>query len=387
MMTKIKFNARRASGSAMLLVAVWVAVWVTAGLPSMGLRPAAAQDRSGLDTSTPTWLRERFSDRIYHRRDNTDMIQLVRPVAQSVAGSVVGVICGGRPVAMGTVVSDQGISDQGITAAGSEPMRNAYVITKRSELTNDPIQVRLADGRMLPARVAAVRRRSDLALLVLQSSAAVAARSLRPVEFRSIVPAVGAFLISPDRDARMIGLGVVGTGPIAVAHRGILGVRLVREAAPGARVELILPDSGADEAGLELGDRIIAIDGEMQPDSNSVQSTLKARFPGEVVRLTIQRGGDTVDISAKLRDESIMNESENDARVNGPRNTRLSGFDRVIQHDTVLNPDQCGGPLMDIDGNVIGINIARAGRVVSYALPSSLVASEVTGMIVESRGK
>ena len=48
---------------------------------------------------------------------------------------------------------------------------------------------------------------------------------------------------------------------------------------------------------------------------------------------------------------------------------RRSGYDRVIQHDSVIRPEECGGPLVNLDGKVIGINIARAGRVETYALP------------------
>ena len=52
---------------------------------------------------------------------------------------------------------------------------------------------------------------------------------------------------------------------------------------------------------------------------------------------------------------------------------RAEGFDMAIQHDTVLQPWQCGGPLVNLEGKAIGLNIARAGRVATYALPSSLV--------------
>jgi S1-C subfamily serine protease len=82
----------------------------------------------------------------------------------------------------------------------------------------------------------------------------------------------------------------------------------------------------------------------------------------------------------------VLQESESDSRVNGPRNIRLSGFDRVIQHDTVLDPDECGGPVLDTAGRVIGMNIARAGRVVSYSLPSSLILPEMVSMLEEARG-
>ena len=54
-------------------------------------------------------------------------------------------------------------------------------------------------------------------------------------------------------------------------------------------------------------------------------------------------------------------------------NDRSSDFPAVFQHDTVLQPNQSGGPLVDLDGHVIGINIARAGRTESYALPADLI--------------
>ena len=114
------------------------------------------------------------------------------------------------------------------------------------------------------------------------------------------------------------------------------------------------------------------------------------KMAGESVRLTILRqndsqGMDTLEMDAGIRDFGVMQESENDSKVNGPRNVRLTGFDRAIQHDTVLDPDECGGPILDTAGNVVGLNIARAGRVVSYALPSSLLTPIINGMLEEAR--
>ena len=47
-----------------------------------------------------------------------------------------------------------------------------------------------------------------------------------------------------------------------------------------------------------------------------------------------------------------------------------SGFPRVIEHDSDLFPNQCGGPLYDLNGKAIGLNIARVARVSSYAIPA-----------------
>jgi serine protease Do len=57
-------------------------------------------------------------------------------------------------------------------------------------------------------------------------------------------------------------------------------------------------------------------------------------------------------------------------RMGGPLSERRNGFPTILQHDAVLRPSDCGGPLVDLDGKVIGINIARAGRTESYAAPA-----------------
>ena len=52
---------------------------------------------------------------------------------------------------------------------------------------------------------------------------------------------------------------------------------------------------------------------------------------------------------------------------------RTGGFPTILQHDSVLRPTDCGGPLVDLDGRALGINIARAGRTESYAVPAEIV--------------
>jgi S1-C subfamily serine protease len=298
-----------------------------------------------------------------NRRDNLKMIRLIRPVADTVKDSVVQVLSGDRPVALGTVVSADG-----------------YVLTKRSELSGDPVRVRLGDDRLFPARVAAVRRHSDLALLRIDADV-----TLRAVEFSNVVPPIASFLISPGRTGRPIGFGVVGVKTRRIEHQGRLGVMLRDDSRGRALVQGVWPDSGAEAAGIVPGDLIVAIDGRRENSRSGVIETLRGKFPGERVKLTILRSNNRLEMNARIRDFGIMQESESDTKVNGPRNVRLSGFDLVLQHDTVLDPDECGGPVLDTSGNVVGINIARAGRVVSYSLPSSLVLHELRGMLKEAR--
>jgi S1-C subfamily serine protease len=327
------------------------------------LGPAVARADEG---ELPGFLRERFSLRTSNRRDNGDMIQLVRPLAEAIGQSIVQVVSDGTPVALGVIVAEDG-----------------YLLTKRSELSGDPIRVRMPDSRLLPARVAAVRRQSDLALIQIEG----AGESLRPIRFaEEDEAAIGSFLVSVGRGGTPIGLGVVSVPVRSVEHNGRLGIVLVDEQGQ-VTVRGVWPDSGAATAGVKQGDRIIAIDGRKEANHNTAIQTLRGLFPGESVRLTINREGETLNLVAKIQDFGVMQESENDSKVNGPRSVRLSGFDRVLQHDTVLNPDECGGPVIDSSGRVIGLNIARAGRVVSYALPSSLVLPELASLLSEARGQ
>jgi S1-C subfamily serine protease len=94
------------------------------------------------------------------------------------------------------------------------------------------------------------------------------------------------------------------------------------------------------------------------------------------VRLLVKRGDDVLDITATLSSsDALTGDSRQTFQNNqgGPLSERRSGFPSVLQHDTALLPNDCGGPIVDLDGKVVGINIARVGRVDSFALPVSAV--------------
>jgi serine protease Do len=68
---------------------------------------------------------------------------------------------------------------------------------------------------------------------------------------------------------------------------------------------------------------------------------------------------------------------EQDHWGGGPFSDRRWGFAKVIPNDLGISPTECGGPLVDLDGHCVGVNIARALRVASYALPASVAKKTV----------
>jgi S1-C subfamily serine protease len=64
----------------------------------------------------------------------------------------------------------------------------------------------------------------------------------------------------------------------------------------------------------------------------------------------------------------------------GGSSERLSG---MLQHDAAINPGNSGGPLLDLAGNVIGVNTAVAGNAegIGFAVPISRAAT----LIAEAR--
>jgi len=58
-------------------------------------------------------------------------------------------------------------------------------------------------------------------------------------------------------------------------------------------------------------------------------------------------------------------------------------LDGVIQTDAAINPGNSGGPLLDIKGNVIGVNVAieDSANSIGFALPSNMVKSVVESVI------
>lgn len=274
-----------------------------------------------------------------------------RDAVRAPAQSTVRILCDDRRAALGTVVAADGL-----------------ILTKASELMGK-IVCHLFDGRRLEAKIVGVNDDSDLALLK------IGADDLPAIGWSEAdPPPVGSWLATPGLETVPISIGVVSVAPRSIERRmPALGV-IIEEGDKGPVVREALPRSGAAKAGLKPNDVITQLDGKQLKSRHGLIQAIRGHRPGDTVRLQLLRGGQEVTADVELMDlTEIANGEMFQEEIGGRLSKRRTGFPLVLQHDTVLQPNQCGGPLVDLDGKVVGINIARASRVASYALPVSAV--------------
>ncbi len=146
----------------------------------------------------------------------------------------------------------------------------------------------------------------------------------------------------------------------------------------GVGIENVFAGGAAKRYGNMIGDRVLSIDGTTIRTTIQMSKMVTSFEPYKKIKIRLERDNliKTIDVvlTPKFIDEGVMlpryADSENLGRF---ASTHNSGFPEAIQHDTDLYPRQCGGPLYDISGKAIGLNIARAARITSYAIPAPAV--------------
>lgn len=286
--------------------------------------------------------------RIHYLRDSQAVKAAFRELAGPVSESVVEVLSGGKMVALGTIVGADG-----------------WILTKASELSGK-LSCRFKDASELPASIVGVHADHDLALLKVEAANLPAVTWKSNADYR-----LGQWVFTPGVGEEPIAVGVVSVAPRNIPRdRGILGINL-DDSPDGPRVTQVLPRSAAAKAGIQVDDIITHLNGERVTSRAMLVDAIRRLWVGDDVTLRIRRGDSEQQLSATLGSaNSERLEFQN--HLGGPLSNRSSGFPAALQHDSSLRPDQCGSPLVDLSGRVVGINIARAGRVNSYAIPAAI---------------
>lgn len=261
------------------------------------------------------------------------------------------------------------VDDESRSVLGTVIDPTGLVLSKSSDL-GDNVQAYHLELGIIPGRVIARNEEFDLALLQLEDPLA------SHVVFESGGPWVpGRILASVGTTQGALGVGVVGVGvrEVSASTNGYLGVRPSDDPDGGARIDHVQEASGAADAKLVVGDVIIAMNGEEIPGRVALVGRLRDLRVGETIRLRLRRKDveiTEVDVTLGERPGAHNPPRGFHAADAVPVSLRRKGFPRAVRHDASLAPHQVGGPVVDLAGRVVGINIARADRPGCLMIPA-----------------
>ena len=286
--------------------------------------------------------------------------EALAPTLAEAAKSTVRIWSGKRRLAYGTVVGD-----------------GCTILTKFSEvaLALPGLVVETGDGVVRPGRLSGVYESEDLAVLTVEGE------PFTPVQWYGEPLKLGAFLSTPQPGGKPAAFGVVSVleRNLRETDKAYLGVMSdFSYPGPGVKVQEVTEESGAAAAGLRTGDVILKLNGRVISGLLEMRNALEDIEPDAKVKIEMKRGGVVRTLHAVLGNRPELPKFPN-ARLQameqmGTKASRVrSDFPSVIQSDMRPNPNQIGGPVVDLSGRVVGITLARADRTRSFIMPANAV--------------
>jgi serine protease Do len=199
------------------------------------------------------------------------------------------------------------------------------------------------------------------------------------------VPSVGSWLVTVQQKELPLSIGIMSHAARKfeniASNSAVIGIfpenRLEGD---GVRINRVEIDSPAEAAGLLINDVIVAIDKDPILNREQLLGKLSNFEPGDEIILEVKRGEELMEVPITLgrrRVNPMMESGNRQNRMGSTLSKRRSDFPLAIQHDATLNANECGGPIVDSSGKVVGVNIARDGRVSTLALPNQIVAAVI----------
>lgn len=288
-------------------------------------------------------------------KEDSSLISVFKPLAISASESTVKVLSGRRQIAVGTVVGREGL-----------------VLTKASEMRGD-LKCRLPNGDVKDAMVFGIDQENDLALLKIDADG-LAEAPMTPVD----PPTQGMWLVSPTDQNGTLTVGVVGVDERKIPpSRAFIGIQMLDAKDGGVLITAVVDGSPASKAKLRPDDVLIKFDTVDISNRRDLTDAIGLYNPESTVEVTVKRKDTKMVVSVTLADITKTSEMYSRSRLQNNMGSRVSrrgkDFPRAFQHDMALQANQIGGPVVDLDGQIVGVNIAREGRVSSLAIPVDAV--------------
>jgi len=248
---------------------------------------------------------------------------------------------------------------------------DGLILTKASEIAGKAKLGVAVDTSRYECQILAVDEKWDVALIRIPANGLVPARYAPGANLTQGTWVVANGATSRLQRRALAGIVSAKTREIPPEGGGVLGIQL-KSGLKEAVVEDVPEKSGAAEAGIQPGDIIVAIRGKKIGSPQDLADLAKSLKVGEMVPVTYRRKGTekTVDVRVSERAVLFKGPASRNDQMSGRVSSRRGAFPRAFQHDILGANDSMGGPVLNLDGKCVGMNIARADRAQSYAIPS-----------------
>lgn len=193
--------------------------------------------------------------------------------------------------------------------------------------------------------------------------------------------AEGSFLtaIRPDGEAAAMGVLSVQERSLRTADQGFLGIQMdPLSAGDGVRVEAVVRGSAAHKADIRAGDIITMIKGTEVKGFYELSNRLRRLRSGETPEIKLRRETHDITVTPTLQGREISEPRSGRLdqmnRMSGTRSHVRGNFPNVLQSDMELEATDSGLPVVDLQGRIVGMVIAREGRISTLILPGDDIA-------------
>ena len=251
-----------------------------------------------------------------------------------------------------------------------------HVATKLSEIVFcEKLECHFADGSKKLATLSRQSRAIDLAILTMEmpSQHGNIIRA-KIAEATSDVSLVGRIIFAATSSMDISAAGLICRDSHREPSMPSRFGATMQEVGKQVRIRELSPNGSAVIAGLKAEDKIRRLDGESVNSLAAIGRLLQRCQPGDWIALDIERGENQLRMQSQLQHDPGQQFEKTeflDGRA-GDLSQRRSDF-QALQQDIEITPAACGGPLLDIDGHIVGINIARCARESTLALPIDIV--------------
>ena len=287
---------------------------------------------------------------------------------QVLQDSSAAIYMGRKPIGYGVIMSADG-----------------YILTKRSELflldpktkkssLKEDLKIIVGEDRYSEVSLLASDIEWDLAILKID------AKNLTSIQWADASDIEqGTWVVtngSTTKKRRRVNIGIISAKAREI--KGELPVMLgvgLKEQDDGVEITAVTKKSGAEAAGILKGDLIKTFDGAEVTKREQILDIIREKQPGDFVEVEFLREGKMLKHKMELRPRKEITgggkapQNRND-QMSGDYSERRNSFPMALQTDIDQISRQTGGPLLNLAGKAVGINIARANRAESFAIPA-----------------